>query len=82
MIPLGPDPIGIIFQEKTVNSLGNNLFPTIMEYQKNEFDEPVKKDKTEIAAKILLVMGALVALAILGFIIWCGYHVFAGWESF
>ena len=53
-----------------------------MEYQKNEFGEPVKKDKTEIAAKILLVMGALVALAILGFIIWCGYHVFSGWESF
>jgi hypothetical protein len=53
-----------------------------MEYQKNEYGEPVKKDKTEIAAKILLVLGALVALAILGFIIWCGWHVFAGWESF
>ncbi|MBR5158302.1 MAG: hypothetical protein IKW84_01790 [Bacteroidaceae bacterium] len=53
-----------------------------MEYQKNEFDEPVKKDKTEIAAKILLGLGAVVGLAILGFIIWCGYHVFSGWESF
>ena len=39
MIPLGPDPIGIIFQEKAVYSLGNNLFPTIMEYQKNEVSE-------------------------------------------
>ena len=82
MIPLGPDPFGIIFQEKTVISLGNNLFPTIMEYQKNEYGEPAKKDKTEIAAKILLGLGAVVALAILGFIIWCGWHVFSGWESF
>ena len=86
---MGSDPFGIIFcgighrpLEKFVNSLGNNLFPTIMEYQKNEFDEPVKKDKTEIAAKILLGLGAVVGLAILGFIIWCGYHVFSGWESF
>ena len=82
MIQLGPDPIGIIFQEKNVNSLGNNLFPTIMEYQKNEYGEPAKKDKTEIAAKILLGLGAVVGLAILGFIIWCGYYVFSGWESF
>ena len=82
MIQLGPDPIGIIFQEKTVISLGNNLFPTIMEYQKNEYGEPAKKDKTEIAAKILLGLGAVVGLAILGFIIWCGYYVFSGWESF
>ena len=73
MVQLGPDPICIIFQEKAVYSLGNNLFPTIMEYQKNEYGEPAKKDKTEIAAKIL---------AILGFIIWCGWHVFSGWESF
>ena len=79
---MGSDPIGIIFQEKNVNSLGNNLFPTIMEYQKNEYDEPVKNDKTEIAAKILFGLGALVGLAILGFIIWCGWHVFSGWESF
>ena len=82
MVQLGPDPIGIIFQEKAVYSLGNNLFPTIMEYQKNEYGEPAKKDKTEIAAKILLGLGAVVGLAILGFIIWCGYNVFSGWESF
>jgi hypothetical protein len=53
-----------------------------MEYQKNEYGEPAKKDKTEIAAKILLGLGAVVGLAILGFIIWCGWHVFSGWESF
>ena len=82
MVQLGPDPICIIFQEKAVYSLGNNLFPTIMEYQKNEYGEPAKKDNAQIAAKILLGLGAVVALAILGFIIWCGYNVFAGWESF
>ena len=82
MVQLGPDPICIIFQEKAVYSLGNNLFPTIMEYQKNEYGEPAKKDKTEIAAKILLGLGAVVGLAILGFIIWCGWHVLSGWESF
>ena len=53
-----------------------------MEYRKNEYGEPAKKDKTEIAAKILLGLGAVVGLAILGFIIWCGYNVFSGWESF
>lgn len=52
-----------------------------MEYQKNEYDEPAKKDNAEIVAKFLLGLGAVVGLAILGFIIWCGWHVFVGFKS-
>lgn len=51
-------------------------FPKNMEYQKNEYEEPVKKDKAQTVAKILLGLSFLAFLAILGFIIWVGWHVF------
>jgi len=53
-----------------------------MEYQKNEYEEPVKKDKAQIVAKILVGLSFVAFLAILGFIIWVAWHVFTATEPF
>lgn len=57
-------------------------FPGNMEYQKNEYGEPVKKDKAQIVAKILVGLSFVAFLAILGFIIWVAWHVFTATEPF
>ena len=60
----------------------NNLFQEDMEYQKNEFNEPAKKDRTQILAKIVFGFTLVAFLAILGFIVWVGWNVFVGYKSF
>jgi hypothetical protein len=53
-----------------------------MEYQKNEYREPVKQDKTQIIAKILIGLTVVFFLAVLGFIIWVACHVIGGFREF